>query len=238
MSHFKADGRFRQIDGVAKAARFLLFASVALNLVSIASSAFQYQLLDQFERGVYTDQDLAIADANSNDLRQQVIGYMQVILYLITAVIFLVWTYRCAWNARRLDPEVMQIRPGWAVGWYFIPIANLWMPDRAVGQIWTASSGSRNKGFIGWWWLFFILDNVVGQIVFRTSLTAETINSLKNVTIAFVVSDIVSTIGAILAVRVVTRITRVQSTHISSGPGAVEREAEIGLPGPGFDTPR
>jgi hypothetical protein len=209
-------GALRQIDGPARGARFLLFAYVALNVVAVVSSALQYQLLDQFERGLYTDQDLAIADADSNDARQQLIGIAQVILYLITAIVFLVWTYRVAWNARHLDSDKMQIRAGWAVCWYFIPIAFLWMPYRAITQVWSASSRSEDRGFLLVWWLFFIADNILGQIIFRMGMVAETLPALKSLTVLFIVSDIVSSVAAILCARVVARVSNAQNAAIAA----------------------
>src|SRR5262249_61385474 len=55
---------------------------------------------------------------------------------------------------------------GWAVGSYFVPIVNLFVPVRAVGEIWRGtfealdSDNAREpKGAIGLWWTCYLLSN-------------------------------------------------------------------------------
>lgn len=52
---------------------------------------------------------------------------------------FMMWTFRAAHNLRALGALALKTTPGWAVGWYFVPIANLWKPYQAGIEIWQAS---------------------------------------------------------------------------------------------------
>ena len=58
----------------------------------------------------------------------------------------------------------LRFTPGWAVGWYFVPIANLWKPYQAMKEIWRASKNPGNwqaettSGFLGWWWFWWIIS--------------------------------------------------------------------------------
>lgn len=79
------------------------------------------------------------AEVLGNDLRQSILGIVHFIIYLVTAVLFLRWTYLANWNARILGAPDLKPSPGWAVGWYFVPIANLWKPFQALRQTFKAS---------------------------------------------------------------------------------------------------
>jgi Domain of unknown function (DUF4328) len=83
-----------------------------------------------------------------------------------TIVLWLVWQHRMTANLWARDPNGLRITPGWAVGWWFIPIANLWKPFQAVRELWKASHGGgawqslRTWPVIGWWWAIWMLSLV------------------------------------------------------------------------------
>lgn len=52
-----------------------------------------------------------------------------VLVFLATAVVFIVWQYRHAKNTRALGHEHVGVsKPGWSIGGWFIPLANLVIP--------------------------------------------------------------------------------------------------------------
>ena len=85
------------------------------------------------------------------------------------------WIYRTNANAHALSSE-MTITPGWAVGWYFIPIANLFKPFQAMKETWLASHyrgnfhGEPVPSILGWWWGLWITHNILINISFRLSM--------------------------------------------------------------------
>jgi hypothetical protein len=84
------------------------------------------------------------------------------------------WIYRTNANAHLLSEE-MTISPGWAVGWYFIPVANLWKPFQAMKESWLATHYSGNwhaepvPSLLGWWWGLWLTTNFIGNISFQLS---------------------------------------------------------------------
>ena len=56
-------------------------------------------------------------------------------LFLLISVLFHVaflrWVYVTNRNAQQWS-DSMSISPGWNVGWFFVPVASLWMPFRGV----------------------------------------------------------------------------------------------------------
>lgn len=87
---------------------------------------------------------------------------------LVTAIVCFVWIYRTMAIAHRITPT-LSISPGWAVGWFFVPIASLWKPYEAVGQIVEGSAGARmaaTRLLAGWWWAAWLSRSVIGAFVY------------------------------------------------------------------------
>src|SRR3546814_6930904 len=49
------------------------------------------------------------------------------------------WTYVANANARALGATDLTVTPLMSILWYFIPLANLWMPLQGMREIWKGS---------------------------------------------------------------------------------------------------
>jgi hypothetical protein len=93
-------------------------------------------------------------------------------LFVLLACYILVacWIYRANANAHLFSSE-MTITPGWSVGWFLVPFANLVMPYRGVNEAWQASQKAAGRyeaaesPLVGWWWGLWIANNIVSNIV-------------------------------------------------------------------------
>jgi fumarate reductase subunit D len=113
---------------------------------------------------------------------------LAVLLYLCLAVVYLVafcvsvvlvsmWIHRAHANLHDAGYAGLDFTPGWAVGWYFIPIANLFKPYQAMRELWNASI-SRGEfvtgpapGAIVAWWTTWIVSNIIGNLSTRFSFS-------------------------------------------------------------------
>jgi hypothetical protein len=81
------------------------------------------------------------------------------------------WIYLTNANAHVFSDE-MTIRPGWAVGWFFVPIANLFMPYQGVKETWRESHEaagqfeSEETLLLPWWWGLWIVTNILANLTF------------------------------------------------------------------------
>ncbi|MCP3960951.1 MAG: DUF4328 domain-containing protein [bacterium] len=71
----------------------------------------------------------------------------------------------------------MEFTPGWSVGWFFVPIMNLFKPYQAVREIYHASDPEADAeswrqpeapSFITMWWGLWIITNILGNFEMRT----------------------------------------------------------------------
>ncbi len=71
-------------------------------------------------------------------------GALAGIIGLVTIVLFVIWCYRANANARALGATGMTYTPGWSVGWWFIPFANLIVPYFVVKEFYKAGKNPSN----------------------------------------------------------------------------------------------
>jgi hypothetical protein len=97
----------------------------------------------------------------------------RLLFLLLTYVVACFWIYNAACNARAFGAKGLQITPGWAVGWYFIPVMCLFKPFQGMAEIWEASvspaswQAQRTPGLLRVWWGAWLLTNLVGAVVSR-----------------------------------------------------------------------
>lgn len=205
----------------------LLLATLVISLVGIFSGLLQLGLLEQAENG-----DISEAQAAANDARQQMIGIVQVVLYLATAVAFLAWFHRVHKSLSHLGGREFKYSPGWAIGGFFIPFLNLVRPLQVMREAWHGSDPAgleRDMGssgpslrnalgtpaLLGWWWAFFLVSGFLGNTVMRMSFTENpTLGQLRALTSLMIISDLWDVPLALLAIGLVSRITSWQPQRL------------------------
>jgi hypothetical protein len=127
--------------------------------------------------------------------------------FIVVVVIFCMWTYRVAANAWSFGGNWMTASPGWSVGWYFIPFANLWKPYTSLKGVWQSSHQSADVSpAMPLWWTLWIATNVLGQISFRLVM-AEAEDASMVVDVIAIIVDIPLTIALWM---IISRISEAQ----------------------------
>ena len=118
---------------------------------------------------------------------------LTLLLNLVSAVYWLMWTYRAYDNLRRVGSKQTDMTPGWVVGWWFVPFANLWMPYKIMREISARSELGNDyalengtlSGIVEWWFLF-IVSSVLDRISARTdNVSLEIISAALDVAYIF-----------------------------------------------------
>jgi hypothetical protein len=204
---------------LTKWTKWFLYLQVGVAVIALISGALEYQLLNDFKNGVYTSQPQAVAAGEASDARQQVIGIIQLIIFVVSGILILKWIYRANFNARQLGASEMQFTPGWSIGWYFIPFTNLWKPYQAMKEIWKASANPQDwksqavPSLLGWWWFFWIVSNMFGNASFRMALKADQINELIAVNVVTLISDVTGIPLSLIVLAMVSKIYEMQMSH-------------------------
>ncbi len=152
------------------------------------------------------------------------LGLVQFLVFIGAMIALLRWIYLAHVNARAFGADDMMGSPGWAVGWFFIPFANLVMPFLMMRELWKASSGPKDwqgqaaPAAILAWWLFWIASGVASSVGFRLELEGNS-EILPAAQMGFFLSDLLS-IPALLLLGWI--IGRIQEMQARSEPGSVE----------------
>ena len=85
---------------------------------------------------------------------------------LATIIIGLVWVHRVASNARILAANMPS--PGWAMGCWFIPLANAILGPMNLSKV-SAGSGAGRTGPVVAWWAAFALHTALALVIFVMS---------------------------------------------------------------------
>lgn len=207
---------FQPIDGRARTVAIFMIVSMISDLVSLGSSIIDLQMLSRLE-------NLSLAALDQWQMLGM-IGFVTIPLYFITVIIFCFWTYRAAANAHALRPG-LPTSPGWAVGWYFVPFANLFKPLNSMKDIWRVSF-RRESGklappdsILGIWWAFWILTCITGNIAFRLAMSGGVDVSMLVTSAWFSIFSAITGICAAWNLRtIVLTISAAQTANHARGP--------------------
>jgi hypothetical protein len=102
-------------------------------------------------------------------------------------IVFFVWIYGAAKDTRTLRRPEMAISPAGCIGWYFAPIANLYMPYRAMAEITIAfdpaDRGSAPPSVLVWWLLFVggnlltLVGGAIGTVDVATKVVVDVLGT-------------------------------------------------------------
>ena len=130
------------------------------------------------------------------------------VVSLATTILFLVWTYRADKNLRAFGTQGLRFTPGWAVGYFFVPIMGLYRPYQVFREIWRASDPApasrvgqtwqfiRAPALLMVWWVCSIIDSIIALL-----------NATQPAPDATVIVHFLNILAAVLTIPVVRRIT-------------------------------
>jgi hypothetical protein len=223
--------RYRPLRRRAIWARVALAAVVAVDVVAVLSDLREIELLDRMETELPTEEEIT-----ESDLRQLIVGVAQLIVFTAAAVFFIRWLHQAYRNVLALGAQYPRYSTGTAVWSWFVPFLNLWRPKQVINDVWRASDPEapadqgatwqdRSPPFLyALWWFFWIVLQFVYNADLRYYLRAETLQELQNSARLTLAADVLSVLGAVLALEVVRRTTARQEARAAR----LRREADEG----------
>lgn len=194
----------------ARQAQWLLQLGAVAAAVGLWSSWQQLQLVQDLARGA----NIPDAVVEASDARQQLIGFAQLGLGLVSAVVFLMWTSAITKRLIALGVTNMRYAPRWSVWGFIIPIVNLFRPYQVMSELWKASevvpgpddpwAKKPTPLIVGVWFAILILDSIVGRLA--SSRAFDTIEQVTRIAWLTVLFDALGVVTALVALRLVAEI--------------------------------
>lgn len=199
---------------LTKFLKTMLWILVAISILGLLSDFMQMNLLST---GTFSQ-----AEAESNDIRQQIISIIYLICFVFTGITFLKWIHCANTNCHGFGAQDMEFNPRWSIGYYFVPILNLYRPYHAMKEIWKVSTNPTywqnqiTSPLLSWWWTLWLIAGFIGQASFRMSMRANTINSLRTATAVSIASGFIDILLYIVAVSIVSAIYTKQESLVKT----------------------
>lgn len=199
-------------------------------ILYLVLAIMQYALSTSFFLLSGASPDYAPADATGMSVTLGFVGVsaLLTIAFILCIVFTGRLTYRLMRNLHQIQSNYVTTSPGWAVGWYFIPFANLVMPVQAVTQIWrgtfAATEGEPppdpNGAIAAWWgcWLIGNISDSVGERLIGAGLLQEPTTPSTEMLYAalglFGFGALMSVLACIFMLRLFGKLTRAQSQMV------------------------
>ncbi|MGD0190851.1 MAG: DUF4328 domain-containing protein [Rhizomicrobium sp.] len=219
--------RFRDPDGLTRWLRYSLAAFIVISLSSLVQAGALLWFLKSVQAGAFPSRSSMVSAAAVLDFWQIALARVLFVGLLLNAIIYFVWLYRAGGNVRALGAQGLEASPGWSVGWYFIPFANLFMPPRNMGELWRASRApsawreQTGSALIGWWWACWLIANFSSVVGLEILIIAgKSLGTLQAGTVFQMLEFALNIPASVLLLTIVSRISAAQI--------AAERIAEFG----------
>lgn len=210
----------RDLNGMKNVVIGLMSLWIVEMLVQAWSLWTNYLFFKRIAANDFGPTEDIVAIANGLDTTSMVLMWANIGTFVLIVIAFCIWTYQAARNAKSLSTLPQKISPGWAVGWYFVPLANLWMPFKSVREIWWRSAWpqvERAPPILNIWWILWvacnILDRAAGKLLNSDDLALLTTAAAVNAVMA-----IVWVAPASLLIWIVIRITTMQAAKHAANP--------------------
>ena len=223
----------RSIGGLAASLTVILWITVAVavlgaiafaNRVAVTSDILGFDV----GRGRFDEIFDLQQRADDADNLVGVAAGLMLLCSVVVLVLLVVWMWRVAKNAELAGRVRPRFGPGWTIGGWLIPVANLVIPVLVMQDLWRASDPSIPEGdpswrraagsaLVGWWWATHLLAAVRfgggGEADSRDEL-----ESLRRFDALASFGMIAAIAAAVLLIFVVRRITRRQEALFAGPP--------------------
>lgn len=196
------DNGLYDLSKTGRWATSLLLVLIVAEFLFAGHTLLFLNYLSQFQQGLNPD-------PTTVDLVGGITGILYAVVFFSCLIVSGMWIYRAAYNALQFSSNE-EIKPGWAVGWYFVPIANLWMPYQALKRVWVESVKAEPGGFFGWWWGAWILSNILANLSFRSWNNATMAEQMQTASYIDLATFPLGLVSAYLFRKVILDLTEAQ----------------------------
>ena len=210
---------FKKNIPFARLTRLLVVALTVVAIVNLAMIGLRfwfYTILDQVMVNGW-DNNAEFAD------QANIWGFVvTALVFLLTAILFLVWFHRARKNVDVLQAEGLAYNSSAAVGWWFVPLAHLVVPYRIAKDIWLASNpetyesgkptawlSDEDWGPVTLWWTFWIMYSIASWVS-RFGDDPTEIDEFQYKLIVQIVAHVLLLPAALFAIRFVKGVYRRQ----------------------------
>ena len=214
---------YEPAGGLGRALLGLLGFNAALAWVEIVGI---YTFLERVWRGLagrFMGPDTLEAHWGELETARRIHG----LVWLVTAIVFLVWIHRTYRNLPVLGATDLAFTPRAAVSAFLVPVLNVIVPVRVVRELWNGSDPTQREPssvapgapptspWVIWWWGVFLAAVLLDPVVFRIAGNLEARLTVGS-TALLVLAQFLEMAAAILGMVVVWSVNQGQQEIFES----------------------
>jgi hypothetical protein len=205
-----ASGGFKSALPLANTIVAVMALHVLAEIMVVVNAVVAIGVMKNVLNGETVDQ----AQIAAIDTRTDMLTVLLNVLWLAAIVAYCLFMPRANKNARAFGSR-MSNTPGWAAGWFFVPIVYLWKPYYAMKEIWQGSDPDPAVHAFDapvspllplWWWMylaFFFSRGFFSSANNKEEQGPSSFIAMSNVRI---VMSVITILAAFLAAAVVRRL--------------------------------
>jgi two-component system, OmpR family, response regulator len=199
-----------RMSGSGRTAAMLIGVAMVTAVLSIWTESVRLRLLSELERVG----EISAAAYQQTEARQFIVAFALLVLYLFSAVAFLVWVHRSYGRLKARRITGLRFNQITAVVWFFVPIGFFFMPRRVITELWHANplpEGGRIGRrlpvpmLVSVWWTAFVAF-VISALLTGVITPEPTITDLLRQTWTNIASDLLALAAGALAIAVISAI--------------------------------
>jgi uncharacterized membrane protein len=207
--------RWRSLRGLTTALTWLFSAHIVLTVVLIFGVFNHLRVLGDKETGGLVFDTKAVNDANALPAAMILLSGL---VALAIFVLLIIWLYRAAKNNEALGRQNPRLGPGWAIGGWFIPLANFVIPFIIMDDVWRGADPSIARGDPNWrrsstlgaiwaWLVTAVIFTIPTSIASSTGdVRADEPDKVRRDDILRIVGSVGAIVAAVFAILVTRRI--------------------------------
>ena len=199
----------------------LMWVHIFVSLALLIGLFWELKVLKDFQGGLFSDQ---VSFFQALKLPTEIISRLSILFLLIFCgggIIVFKWIKLANQNVRALGAKNLSFTPGWSVGWFFIPVANLFKPFNAVNELWSAShspenwqADDKNRAVQKWWGLWIVSNGLI-QLSNNLEKNADSIDKIIQLSYINIGGEILWIILSLSLISLVKQISIVQVERFS-----------------------
>lgn len=206
---------YKDNRSMSKAVIGLLTIAAFVDMTGIVVQAMQISLIS----GAVQPEQIDLAKASASDARIAFQALLETGVRILTASAFLAWLYRSHRNLIALGSNKLKFTSGWAVGYFFIPVINLYRPLQILSEVWNrsvsaAAPSQSTEGIpplVGGWWCAFLGASLAKNVASRMALAeGQELSAVANSSWLGIFAYLFSILAAVLAIQMINGICKHQ----------------------------
>lgn len=130
---------------------------------------------------------------------------------LAAFVLFIIWSFRVAKNGRALGYPA-SLSPGWAIGGWFIPIANLFLPYLSI----RGGAPADTQALVLRWWLAYVGASLLGTGLSLTNFIVAESGSTSPLIASFALLAVMTALSALQIVWGLSLARKLEAAHLAN----------------------